>query len=300
MLFSDVSSFVEFTVLRDGSFGNLGFLSDPQDSMLTFLENKRFAPALRRNKTVSAVLTAPELAESVPESVALAVCSQPRLAFAALHNHLARGAFYWHDFPTLIDPEAQVHPSAWVAEKNVRIGRGSVVGPQAAVLERCLIGEDVIVGAGVVLGGAGFQTVRSSRPMVEMLHAGGLIVRDGVHVLPGAVIATGLFRQCTEISAEARIGSQAFVSHAVQVGRNAFVGHGAMVNGNVIIGDEAWIGPGTVIANNLTIGSQANVSLGSVVIRDVPPGAHVSGNFATSHRNLLRQMASMDSQALTR
>jgi UDP-3-O-[3-hydroxymyristoyl] glucosamine N-acyltransferase len=276
---------------RDGEFDNLGFLETGLDGMLVFLEAKRFARALTANLGVVAVLTTPDLAETVPGNLALAVSAEPRLAFARIHNHLAERGFYWEEFATSIDPLANVHSTAWVAPKNVRIRRGTVVGPQAAVLERCVVGEDVVVGAGAILGGVGFQTVRGAGALVEMRHAGGLVIGDRVHILPGAVVATALFRQNTEIFADVRVGSQAFVSHAVRIGERASVGHGAVVNGNVVIGEDARIGPGAVIANNLSIGDRAIVSLGAAVIRNVPAGARVSGNFAVSHKRLLRTMA---------
>ena len=49
-----------------------------------------------------------------------------------------------------------------------------------------------------------------------------------------------------------------------------------------------------MIANNLTVGERAFVSLGAVVIRNVEAGARVSGNFATSHRRMLRWLAEME------
>ena len=188
-----------------------------------------------------------------------------------------------------------VHPSAWVASSNVRIGARTQIGPHASVLERTVVGEGIEVGAGGVLGGVGFQTVRSSRPMLEMRHAGGLVIGDHSCILPGAVLATGLFHTPTEIGAEVRIGSHAFISHAVRVGARTFIGHGAVVNGNVTIGEEVWIGPGAVIANGIKIGDGAIVSLGSVVMRDVEDGRQVSGNFAISHKRLLRAVAVAES-----
>ena len=296
MRLTELAGSFDLTVLRDGDFRNLGFLDDQHESQFVFLESRQFLAALLRHENIRAVLTTPELAEQIPGHLAVATCGQPRLAFAAIHNHLAQTGFYWEEFATVIHPLAQVHPTAWIAPNNIRVGRNSVVGPHATILERCTIGEDVVIGAGAVLGGVGFQTVRAGEGMAEMRHAGGLLVGDRVHILPGAVIATGLFRYNTTIGAEARIGSQAFVSHGVQAGERTFVGHGAVVNGNVKIGKQAWVGPGAVISNDLEIGEQAFVSLGAVVIRDVPPGEQVSGNFAISHQRLLRLLAAMEAE----
>ena len=282
------------TVWRDGDFQTLGFLRDTCPCQLVFVENRAFLRALQRNGSVSAVLTTAELADAVPRGMAVAVCEHPRIAFANLHNELALRGFYWDDFPTVIDPSAKVHPTAWIAERNVRIRAASEIGPNATVLERCVVGENAVVGAGAVLGGVGFQTVRTSDPMIEMNHTGGLLVEGRARILPGAVIATGLFRENTVISEDARVGSNAFVSHGVQLGRRVFVGHGSVINGNVAVGADSWIGPGAIVSQNLRIGEKSFVSLGAVVIRNVAAGARVSGNFAVSHRRLMRMLATLD------
>jgi UDP-3-O-[3-hydroxymyristoyl] glucosamine N-acyltransferase len=294
MRLSEMENVAGMAVRRDGDFQTLGFLCDTYPHQLVFLENRAFLPRLQRNRSVSAVLTTAELADSVPSGVGVAICEQPRTVFANIHNQLALHGFYWEDFPTVIDPSARVHPAAWIAERNVRIGAASEIAPNATVLERCLIGEHVVIGSGAVLGGVGFQTVRSTDPMIEMSHAGGLLVESRARILAGAVIATGLFRQDTLISEDARVGSNAFVSHGVQLGRRVFAGHGSVINGNVVVGADSWIGPGATISQNIRIGEKAFVSLGAVVIRNLAAGARVSGNFAVPHRRLLRMLATLD------
>ncbi len=282
MRLSEMENGAGMAVRRDGDFQTLGFLCDFYPNQLVFLENRAFLRTLQRNRSVSAVLTTAELADAVPGGLAVAICDQPRTAFANLHNELALRGFYWDDFPTVIDPSAKVHPTAWIAARNVRIGAASEIAPNATVLERCVIGENVVVGAGCVLGGVGFQTVRSAEPMIEMNHAGGLLLESRARILPGAVLATGLFR------------SNAFVSHGVQLGRRVFVGHGSVINGNVAVGSDSWIGPGAIVSQNLQIGEKAFVSLGAVVIRNLAAGARVSGNFAAPHRRLLRMLTTLN------
>ncbi|HWR50896.1 MAG TPA: hypothetical protein VN428_07295 [Bryobacteraceae bacterium] len=294
MALSAVAPGAGVVVVRDGFFETLGFANRQETRMLVFAESERFVRAARENQNICAVLTTQQFAASFPEAIAVGVCEHPRSAFAAIHNQLARSGFYWADFPTEIDEAARVHPRAFIADKNVRIGADSVVQPNATVLERCLIGNGVVVGAGSVLGGVGFQTVRSTPSMIEYEHAGGLIIEDGARVLPGAVVATGLFSESTRLCCEARIGSQAFVSHAVYVGARTFIGHGAVINGNVTIGHDSWIGPGSVVSQELDIAEEAFISLGAVVIRNVPAKTHVSGNFAIQHRRLLRAMAELE------
>jgi UDP-3-O-[3-hydroxymyristoyl] glucosamine N-acyltransferase len=126
------------------------------------------------------------------------------------------------------------------------------------------------------------------------------VIRDRSRLLPGAVVATGLFRQNTVLSRDVRVGSQAFISHGVEIGERAFVGHGAVLNGGVRVGREAWIGPAVVVAPELEIGDEAFISLGAAVIRSVPAGSHMSGNFAVPHRRLLRFLAGLGTDAKQR
>jgi UDP-3-O-[3-hydroxymyristoyl] glucosamine N-acyltransferase len=290
---SDLAAFEPLTIYRNGQFDTLGFAHHSGARLLTFLDDARLLSRVVRNRDVSAVITSPELAPRIPERIGVATCIQPRLVFAEIHNLLAESGYYWKDFETVIDPGARIHPSAFVAERNVRIGAGAVVMPHATILERCLLAEDVMVGAGAVLGGEGFQRVRDTDPMLEMRHAGGLEAGRGARFLAGAVVATGLFRSNTKLERDVRVGSQAFVSHDVAVGERTLIGHGAVVNGNVTIGPKVWIGPGAVVSSDLTIGTEAFVSLGAVVIRDVAPRARLSGNFAIPHRRLLRALADL-------
>ena len=294
MFLSEINNATGIAVAQDGEFETLGFLVDTHDRELVFLEKPEFLRALQNNSFVSAVLTTAELASEVPGHLGLGVCAHPRATFAKLHNELALNGFYWDNFPTNIHPSARVHRACWIDESNVRIGANTEIGANATILQRCILGDDVVVGAGAILGGVGFQTVRSTQPMLEMNHAGGLLIKDRARILPGAVIATGLFRQPTLISEDARIGSRAFVSHAVQVGRRVFIGHGSVINGNVSIGDDSWVGPGAIVSQNLRLGGSTFVSLGAVVIRNLDAGARVSGNFAVPHRKLLRMLASLE------
>ncbi|MBI4446476.1 MAG: hypothetical protein HY645_11275 [Acidobacteria bacterium] len=284
-------TFLDMKIQRDCDFATLGFIEDPRPDMLVFIESQRFLSLLKKTPQVRCVVTTRELSRQLDSVRGLAVSNTPRKTFIELHNYLAALQFYWLDFPTEVHETAQVHPTAYVAEKNIRIGPHSVIQPHATLLERTIIGASVLVCAGAVLGSTGLQSSRLLHGVLDMVHAGGIVVKDNVHVLSHASIADALFHQSTTLAEGVRIGSHAFVSHNVQIGERTFLGHGAVVNGNVTIGEEVWIGPGAVISNNIRVGSRAHVSLGSTVVRDVAAAKRVSGNFAMEHREFLRRLA---------
>jgi len=292
MLLSEVSKIGGLEVIRDAHFQTLGFLSDLQPRMLVFCEDQRYLSLLERKSEAVCVITTAALAHLAGNS-GCAVSASPRRSFHLIHTHLAKSGFYWSDFDSEIHPTACIHPRAYVAEKNVRIGPGTEVGANVTILERSVIGAGAIIGPGAVLGSVGFQSVRCGNDIEEMVHAGGLSVGDRVYILANAVIASALFHQSTRISSDVRIGNCAFVSHNVSVGSRSYIGHGAVVNGSVCIGDDVWIGPGACLVNSIHIGDRAHVAIGSVVIGDVNPGQKIAGNFAVEQRALLKHLATI-------
>ena len=295
MKLSDFKDLVDIEVVRDGPFVTPGFIAPPAAGMLTFLESRKFLSAFRALPAVQAVITVDSLLDELSYfSGARALAKSARRAFFQLHNHLAtRTDFYWENFPTEIHPSARVHPRAWVAERNVRIGAGSEIGPNVTICERSLIGQRVKLYPGVVIGSAGRQSTIVEGETIHMVHAGGVRIEDGVHILANAAVASAVFRQFTTIGQECLIGNLAFISHNSQIGPRSFVGHGSVVSGNVRTGEQVWIGPGATLIELLTIGDRAWISPGSCVIQDVPPDHQVTGNVAVDHRSFLRHIASI-------
>jgi UDP-3-O-[3-hydroxymyristoyl] glucosamine N-acyltransferase len=262
--------------------------------MLAFLEDRKFLRLLRRTPEISCVITTRELSRELRDIPGLAIAQNPRRVFFDFHNHLAQHTeYYWSDFPTKVAKTAKIHPRACIAEKNVRIGPGTVVEANATIAERCIIGASVVIRAGSVVGLIGFQTSRFDDRMVDMVHAGGVRLHDHVEVMANAVIARAVFREYTAIEEYCRIGNVAFVSHAVKIGPRSLIGHGAVVNGNVRIGADVWIGPGATLVHSIEIGDGAQVSLGSAVMRTVRAGQRVTSNVAIDHRRYLRHVASL-------
>jgi UDP-3-O-[3-hydroxymyristoyl] glucosamine N-acyltransferase len=281
-------------VIRDAEFANLGFLFDDLPGTLLFVEAPRFVAAAKRVVGAACILCTPELVSAFPDTEGLAVASAPKAAFFEIQKRLVEETeFYGAPFASVIDPSAAIHPRAWIAPRNVRIGPGTIVGANAVVGEGTTLGSNVRVQPGVVLGAEGFQPARREGGLVQMAHAGGLRVEDSVEIFANAVIARAVFRQTTRIGEHSRIGNGAFVSHNAQIGKRCFVGHNAVVNGNTEVGDDVWIGPNATIANLLEIGDRCRISLGAVVIQSLAADAHVTGMTALEHRRMLRHVLSI-------
>jgi UDP-3-O-[3-hydroxymyristoyl] glucosamine N-acyltransferase len=152
-----------------------------------------------------------------------------------------------------------------------------------AIVERARTHQAAVLAAGVrvmaaaVLGSEGFQRMRFADGVIDVRHAGRLVVGERTVVMASAVVARAVFRQANLIGADYRIGNGAFVSHNCRIGARTLVGHQATVTGNCVIGNDVTISPGVICLERVTVGDGAVVTAGAVVVRPVAPGQRVSG-----------------------
>lgn len=274
-------------IVRDAETRALGIITGFGEKILAPLFDARFAAEISKNPCVSMVLTTREFAQAVPSDRGLAVCSDPESIFFRLHARLIEADFYWTPFETEIARDANIHPSAFVAERNVKIGKGVIIGPMAVVHERTIIGDSCVIGSGTVLGEEGCQVHTVDGRRIVIPHAGGVKLASHVTIKSNCAIDRSLFGGFTEIGEETVLDNLVHVAHAVVIGKRCSLLACSMLSGSIVIGDDVRIGPNATVSNSLSLGDRARVTLGAVVTRDVPADGHVSGNFAVDHKNFL-------------
>jgi UDP-3-O-[3-hydroxymyristoyl] glucosamine N-acyltransferase len=289
MRLSDVARIAGLGVVRDGEFKALGLLSYKCDLLLVQLYDAKYASAIKQNSSISCVITTKTLVEKIPEHIAVAVSSDPSMAFYALHGHLiGHTNFYWDsNFDSDIAPSAKIHEAAYVAKQNVRIGEGCIVEPNATIHERCIIGKETVIRSGSVIGGEGFEPKWVAGKHIIVKHAGGVNIGDGVEIQSNCHIARSVFGGFTEIGDETKVDSLVNISHNVVIGSGCEIAAGSSIAGSTSIGNNVWIGPGSTISSGIKIGDDACITLGSVVVSDVSKGQRVTGNFAVEHTKFL-------------
>jgi UDP-3-O-[3-hydroxymyristoyl] glucosamine N-acyltransferase len=285
MLLSELPKHTPLTVQRDAEFATLGLLGRPVAGMLTFAESDEFLGELPAE--VRCVITTSALAASVPADVGLATAASPRRSFYMAHNALASAGFYRPVRPSVVAPDASVHPTAYVEPDGVEIASGARIEAHATVLAGSVVGHEAVVGPGSVVGGAGFEFKRFGDEVMRVQHAGGVVLGDRVEIQANCTVDRGLFKDLTRIGDDTKLDNLVHIAHNCVIGRRCLVAACAMVAGSVHLGDDVWIGPGASISNQLTIADGATVSIGAVVTRDVGPGERVSGNFAINHDRFL-------------
>ena len=233
---------------------------------------------------IAAYVVPEDLVAAVPEGAGVVVSDRPLVTAMAVHEHLvALPGFLWADFDTEIDPSAVIMPGAYVPARNVRIGARTVVGPNAVILERSIIGADCEIGAGTVIGCEAFEQVPGASPKRILKQAGGVWLEDWVTIMAKTTIIRATFGGFTRVGRETKIDTHVHLAHDCQIGERVSIIACSEVSGRVEVGDDAYLGPNCTISNGIRIGARATVTLGAVVVRDVPEDTRVTGNFALPH-----------------
>jgi len=141
-----------------------------------------------------------------------------------------------------------------------------------------VIGEDVVVHSGAVIGGEGFEPKLVDGRHIIVPHAGGVQLGDRSEILCNSHVAKSVFGGYTHVGEDTKIDALVYIAHNVAIGSYCEIAAGAIVCGSVRISDKVWIGPGAVISSGVSIGLSAFIALGSVVCMDVPAGAMTAGN----------------------
>ena len=295
MRLSEAAALISAHVERDGEFEDLGLIGPYARPCLVYAVDEH-AVAKLAERPAAGVVTTAALAPRVPNRIGVIVSEAPERDFYAIHHALlTRTPFYWTDFPTVLDASARIHERAYVAPRNVRIGRRVVIEPHVTVLERVSIGDDSIVRAGTVLGSEGFEFKgpamrqgRASRAARDygsrtepVPHAGSVRIGARVEIQASCAIDLSLFKAPTSIDDDTKLDNLVHVAHSVRIGRNCLIAASTMIAGSTTIGDEVWIGPGSVISSGLTIGDRAAIVIGSTITRDVEAGTRIASDLKT-------------------
>jgi acyl-[acyl carrier protein]--UDP-N-acetylglucosamine O-acyltransferase len=283
----DLQSFAHdcsIEIIRNAPFENVGLLLDRRKAVLAPFYDGRYLAELERNKGISMVLTTPSLLTLVPADRGVAICGDPLDSIYTLHCRLLEAGHYGASAANEIAPDARIHPTACIAERDVQIGAGTVIGPRAVIGERSIIGENCVIGAGTIIGAEGFEVRRAGGRRSVVPHGGGVRIGSHVTIQSNVVVDCALFGGFTEIGDDTVVGDLVHLAHTVSIGRRCRIAACAVVCGATIVGEDVWIGPNASVSSAISVGDGAQVSLGAVVIRDVPPGGRVSGNFAIDHK----------------
>jgi UDP-3-O-[3-hydroxymyristoyl] glucosamine N-acyltransferase len=295
-------------------------------SDLSFLDNRKYIPALRETRA-GAVIVHPDMAAHVPDGCAAIVTAQPYVGWA-------RAAALFHPEPpatpgihpsAVIDPTATIDPSAEIGPfvtigarveigprtrvaPCAHIGAGTVIGPDCRIgphasVTHAMLGARVYLYPGARVGqeGFGFATdmTRQGPRFLTVPQLGRVLIGDDVELGANSCIDRGS-AQDTVVGAGTRIDNLVQVAHNVTIGRCCVLVAQSGIAGSTVLEDFVVIAAQVGVLGHLTIGRGARVGGQSGVSNDVPAGTEVFGTPAQPKLQMMRQIAWLKRHALAR
>ena len=251
------------------------------------------------------------VADKAPADMTLIVADEPRAHFARCATRLAVERSFQDD-GVAISPMARIEDGVRLAPGVViapgaEIGAGTVIGPNVVIgpgvaigrrvrigpgasVMCALVGDDVTIHAGAMIGQTGFGVATDARGLVDVPHFGRAIIQDGVSIGAGTTVDRGLFGD-TVVGENAKIDNLCQIAHNVTIGRGAVIAAFGGISGSTTVGDGVMMGGRVGISDHRTIGRGAMLAAGSAVMHDVPAGETWAGYPAKPVRQWLRETA---------
>ncbi|MDX7952000.1 UDP-3-O-(3-hydroxymyristoyl)glucosamine N-acyltransferase [Lichenihabitans sp. Uapishka_5] len=297
----------------------VGPIADAGPRALAFLDNARYAGTLSATGAGACLVTR-RFADKLPSTTVALVCAEPYRAFATVLSRFYPAAVrpmsvfgtvgrspsaLIHSDARLeadvtVDPGAVVGPGVEIGSgtviganavigPGVKIGRDCSIGPHATVVHS-LIGNRVIVHAGVRLGQDGFGFAMGPGGHAKVAQIGRVIIQDDVEIGANTTIDRGSVRD-TVIGEGTKIDNLVQIAHNVVIGRHCVIVSQTGISGSTTLGDYVATGGQAGITGHLHIGTGAQVGAQAGLISDVPAGQRWAGAPAQPVRDLFKQEA---------
>ncbi len=285
-------------------------LDEPDlEGALLFVEDEARAKTLQGRRF--ALCFAPlELMGTLDGALGVAAPAKyPRAAFAAVASflHAMRGLAGENSYDqiaagarvhstAIIGPGAEIGPDVEIGPHAV-IGPGVVIGQRSSIAENAsvwcaLLGSDVKIGAGTVIGGPGFGFAMGSSGLQRIPQLGRVIIGDRVEIGANGCIDRGALAD-TVVGAGTKIDNLVQIAHNVRIGENCVIAAQAGIAGSAKVGARVQFGGQAGIADHVTIGDDARVAGKAGVMRDVPSGETWGGYPARPMMTWMRETAAM-------
>jgi UDP-3-O-[3-hydroxymyristoyl] glucosamine N-acyltransferase len=205
---------------------------------------------------------------------------------ALLGNHVSVYPFVHVGERAQIGDEVILFPGVFVGDR-VRVGDRTVLFPNVTVMQDCIIGCNVVIHAGCVIGADGFGFVREGSSNIKIPQLGIVQIDDHVEIGANCCIDRAALGK-TWIRAGVKTDNLVQIAHNVLIGEDTVIVAQAAIGGSVQVGKQVVIGGQAAIGDHLQISDRAMIGSQAGVPKSISQGQVVSGSPAMPHRLWLK------------
>lgn len=174
---------------------------------------------------------------------------------------------------------------------GVGVGENVLIYPNVTIYQRCIIGNDVIIHSGTVIGSDGFGHARNDDGTYKKIPQKGIVVvEDRVEIGSNCSIDRATIGE-TKICSGVKLDNQIQIAHNVVIGENTVIAAHTGIAGSTKIGKRCMIGGKAGIVGHIEICDDVIITAASNVSKSITKPGTYSGYRAQQQKDELKAQA---------
>lgn len=296
---------------------NFGKIEEAQSGQLAFLANPKYEEFLYSTKASIIIINDSQVLKEKIKATLLRV-PDAYLAFAALLSKYQEmmnqqltgiqepvyisksaslgenvyvGAFAYIGNHVKLGKNVKIYPQVYIGD-DVSIGDFTIIYPGVKIYHRCVVGQNVTIHAGSVIGADGFGFApQADGSFKKIPQLGNVVIEDYVEVGSNATIDRATIGS-TLIKKGAKLDNLIQIAHNVEIGSNTVIAAQSGVSGSTKLGSNVMVGGQVGIVGHIQIADGSKINAQSGVTKSLKtPNSAVTGSPAFEYTSALRSQA---------
>jgi len=268
--------------IEEGQSGSLSFLSNPKYEQYLYTTNASIVIVnndFKLAEPVNATLIRVENAYSAftvllerYNTIKLHKTGIEQPCFihpsAQIGDDVYIGAFAYIGPDVKLGNSSKVYPNTYIGD-NVTVGENTTLFAGVKVYFDCVLGNNVIIHSGAVIGSDGFGFAPNSDGTYNKIsQIGNVIIEDNVEVGSNTTIDRATMGS-TIIHKGAKLDNLLQIAHNVEIGANTVIAGQTGISGSTKIGDNCVIGGQVGIVGHLNIAKGSQIMAKSGINKNI-------------------------------